>query len=152
MLVVIHDPNHQVLLLERADQPGFWQSVTGSKDSIQENTSDTAIRELFEETGIQAVGALNVAELGQAPSPLLTVINHQHHIQYEIFEHWRWRYAPGVTHNTEHWFSICVPSDTPVQLSPREHLQFAWLPAKQAGERCFSWSNAQAIERFIPSR
>lgn len=132
VLVVIHSPEGEVLLLERADHPGFWQSVTGSKDTLEESAIETAVREVMEETGLHT----------QAPHVLRDL---QHSIQYEIFEHWRWRYAPGVTHNTEHWFSLCVPRDVMVKLAPREHLQYQWLPWEEAAQRCFSWSNCDAI-------
>ena len=152
VLVVIHSPDNHVLLIERADQPGFWQSVTGSKDTHEELPADTACRELFEETGIAVAGVRTLQDIDAARPPVGWVIDRQHHIQYEIFQHWRWRYEPGVTHNTEHWFSVCVDRQTPIQLAPREHLQFAWLPPREAAERCFSWSNAQAIEMFLPFR
>lgn len=132
VLVVIHSPEGEVLLIERADHPGFWQSVTGSKDSLEESPMDTAVREVMEETGLHT-----------GPPHVLRDLNH--HIQYEIFEHWRWRYAPGVTHNTEHWFSLCVPRDVEVRLAPREHLRYEWLPWEDAAQRCFSWSNCDAI-------
>lgn len=133
VLVVIHTPGLEVLLMERADRPGFWQSVTGSLDSPDEALIDTAARELFEETGIVADGS--------------NVVLRDWHLSniYEIYPVWRHRYAPGVTHNTEHVFSVCVPRDTPIRLSPREHLQAAWLPCLEAADRCFSSSNAEAI-------
>ena len=46
VLVVIHTPDLQVLLIERADKPGFWQSVTGSKDTLEESLHETARREV----------------------------------------------------------------------------------------------------------
>ncbi|MDQ1831981.1 dihydroneopterin triphosphate diphosphatase [Massilia scottii] len=133
VLVVIHTPALEVLLIERADKPGFWQSVTGSLDAPDEPLLDTAARELFEETGIVADGdgiALRDWQLSNI---------------YEIYPVWRHRYAPGVTHNTEHVFSVCVPRDTPIVLSAREHLRHVWLPHVEAAERCFSSSNAEAI-------
>lgn len=133
VLVVIHTSAMEVLLLERADRPGFWQSVTGSLDAPDEPLLLTAARELFEETGIQADGELiRLRDWG------LSNI-------YEIYPVWRHRYAPGVTHNTEHVFSVCVSRDIPIVLSPREHLQHAWLPWLEAADRCFSSSNAEAI-------
>ncbi|MFC0132216.1 dihydroneopterin triphosphate diphosphatase [Massilia eurypsychrophila] len=133
VLVVIHTPALEVLLIERADRPGFWQSVTGSLDAPDEALIDTATRELFEETGIIADGAgIVLRDWG------LSNI-------YEIYPVWRHRYAPGVTHNTEHVFSVCVPRDAAVTLSPREHLNYAWLPYLDAADSCFSSSNAEAI-------
>jgi dATP pyrophosphohydrolase len=129
VLVVVHTADAQVLLLERADRPGFWQSVTGSKDSLDEPLETTARRELEEETGITA-GELRDWGLSNV---------------YEIYPVWRHRYAPGVTHNTEHVFGLTVPAGTPVRLAPREHLRYEWLPWREAADRCFSPSNAEAI-------
>ena len=139
VLVVIHTPALQVLLLERADHPGFWQSVTGSKDALDEPLWETCRREVQEETGIDA----------EAPGCRLTdwdLLN-----RYEIYPHWRHRYPPGVTHNTEHVFGLCVPPDTPVTIAPREHLGWRWLHWEEAAGCCFSWSNVEAI-RQLPAR
>lgn len=136
VLVVIHSPALEVLLLERAQQPGFWQNVTGSKDTLEESWETTAQREVFEETGI---------EVGSAAVPRHALQDWAFENIYEIYPIWRHRYAPGITHNTERVFSLCVPRDTPVVLSPREHTQYAWLPWREAADRCFSPSNAEAI-------
>ena len=136
VLVVIHTLDLQVLLIERADRPGFWQSVTGSKDAPDEAERDTALREVAEETGI-VIGSVQVPQSNLRDWNLLNV--------YEIYATWRHRYAPGVTHNTEHVFGLCVPRDVVVTLSPREHLRHAWLPMVEAADRCFSASNAEAI-------
>jgi dATP pyrophosphohydrolase len=133
VLVVIHTADLHVLLIERADRPGYWQSVTGSLDAVDEPLATTAARELFEETGIVADGeriALRDWQLANI---------------YEIYPVWRHRYAPGVTQNTEHVFSVQVPRDIPIVLSPREHLQYLWLPYLDAADKCFSSSNAEAI-------
>jgi dihydroneopterin triphosphate diphosphatase len=137
VLVVIHNANGEVLLIERADRPGFWQSVTGSLDFPEEPTREAAIREVFEETGI------DVAAL---PSDALQDM--QHAIDYEIYPDWRYRYAPGVTSNREHWFSLLVPNNAAVRLAPREHTAFEWLPYTEAAKRCFSESNTAAILRL----
>ncbi len=140
VLVVIYTPALDVLLIERADQPGFWQSVTGSKDFADEPLIETCIREVAEETGITV-----------SPSDLLPGVPRSAlrdwglRNVYEIYPVWRHRYAPGVTHNTEHVFGLCVPAGTPVTLSPREHLQHVWLPWREAADRCFSPSNAEAL-------
>jgi len=137
VLVVIHSADLQVLLLERTDRPGFWQSVTGSCDPGETVMAHTARREVFEETGIDA------AELD--------LLDWRKQNQYEIYQRWRGRYAPGVTHNTEHVFSLCLPEARPVVLAPREHLRFEWLPWRDAADKVFSWSNAEAI-RELPAR
>lgn len=136
VLVVIHSSDLQVLLIERADRPGSWQSVTGSKDALDEPSAVTAAREVAEETGI-AVGSPEV--------PLQRLRDWQQRNVYTIYPQWRHRYAPGVTSNTEHVFSLLVPRDLAITLAPREHLQWQWLPWREAAERCFSPSNAEAI-------
>ena len=131
VLVLIHTPALDVLLLQRTDNPGFWQSVTGSKDSLEEALRETARREVLEETGIAASSADFLD---------WTVSN-----TYEIYPNWRQRYAPGVVHNTEHVFSLCVTPGTSVRLSPREHTAYRWLPRFEAADLCFSPSNAEAL-------
>jgi dATP pyrophosphohydrolase len=133
---VIHSADLQVLLLERADHPGFWQSVTGSQDA-GETLRETAIREVAEETGLDA-------RLYKLEEWNLQNV-------YEIYAVWRHRYAPGVTHNTEHVFGLQLPAPMPVKLAPREHLAAQWLPWNEAAERVFSWSNRKAI-LMLPER
>ncbi|MGE5169207.1 MAG: dihydroneopterin triphosphate diphosphatase [Rudaea sp.] len=130
VLVVIHTADLHVLLLERADFPDHWQSVTGSRDQ-DEDLADTARREVLEETGI------GVAEYAL----------HDWHVanEYEIFPQWRHRYPPGTAVNTEHVFSLDVRVPVPVRLSAREHSRHVWLPFQAAAARCFSWSNRDAI-------
>lgn len=137
VLVVIHTPDLQVLLLERADHPGYWQSVTGSLNE-DETLEQTAVREVMEETRLDA------------RKYALTDWNVEN--QYKIFPEWRHRYPPRVTKNTEHVFGLLVPKPLPVAVAPREHLGFAWLPYQEAAQKCFSWSNRDAIlalPRFI---
>jgi dATP pyrophosphohydrolase len=136
VLVVIHTPALDVLLIERADRPGYWQSVTGSKDALDEPADETAIREVAEETGIV---------VGSAAVPRSALRDWGLHNVYEIYPVWRHRYAPGVSHNTEQVFGLTVPPGTPVVLAPREHLNFIWLPWREAADRCFSPSNAEAV-------
>jgi len=143
VLVVIHTAALDVLLIERADRPGFWQSVTGSKDRADEPLVETAVREVEEETGIV---------VGSDAVPLANLRDWGLSNVYEIYPVWRHRYAPGVTHNTEHVFGLRVPEGMAVRLAPREHLRHAWLPWREAADRCFSPSNAEAIlqlPRFI---
>ncbi|MFN4361043.1 MAG: dihydroneopterin triphosphate diphosphatase [Hylemonella sp.] len=140
VLVVVHTPALEVLLIRRADTKDYWQSVTGSKDHPDESFEATALREVAEETGIDAQAAGH------------RLIDWGLENVYEIYPGWRWRYAPGVIHNTEHLFSLCVPAGTPVTLSPREHTAWRWLPWREAAECCFSPSNAEAclmLPRFV---
>lgn len=131
VLVVVHTADLQVLLLERAARPGFWQSVTGSLDWPEEPLEAAAAREVMEETGIDAAsGGLerwNVANT------------------FEIYGRWRHRFAPGVTHNTEHVFGLALPGPVAVRLAAQEHVAFAWLPWREAAAKCFSWTNRDAI-------
>jgi dATP pyrophosphohydrolase len=136
VLVLVHTPDGKVLLIERADRPGFWQSVTGSQHA-GETLAETAARELSEETGIDAT-RYPLVDWGKQNV-------------FEIYPHWRRRYAPGITHNTEHVFSLEVPGPIEVKLAPREHLAQMWLPWREAADKAFSWSNAEAI-RELPAR
>ena len=136
VLVVIHSAELDVLLIERSDHPGYWQSVTGSKDKPDEAPIETAMREVAEETGI-LIGTPGVPAANLRDWRLSNI--------YEIYPVWRHRYAPGVTHNVEHVFGLRVPRDVAVTLAPREHLHHAWWPWREAADRCFSPSNAEAI-------
>ncbi len=136
VLVVVYTPELDVLLLERADRPGFWQSVTGSQDE-GETLNETAVRELREETGLDAAR--------------YELTDWRRQNRYEIYRRWRSRYAPGVTHNVEHVFGLRVPQPLEIALQPKEHLRHEWLPWRAAAERVFSWSNAEAI-RGLPER
>lgn len=155
VLVVIHTQALEVLLIERADRPGFWQSVTGSKDAVDEPLLETAIREVREETGIvvyrpllsgqDAGGVDDLQRREAAATSMENLRDWQLSNVYDIYPVWRHRYAPGVTKNTEHVFSLQVARDIPIALAPREHLQHVWLPYREAADKCFSASNAEAI-------
>lgn len=132
-LVLIHTEDLQVLIMERADKVGFWQSVTGSLEA-GETPRQAAIREVLEETGLHAE---------QFELQDWQVAN-----TYEIYPHWRYRYAPNVTTNVEHQFALVLPSTLPVQLAPDEHLQYAWVDWREAAQRVFSWTNVDAIKRL----
>lgn len=136
VLVVIHTPDLQVLLLERADHPGYWQSVTGSQHE-GEALRHTATREVNEETGLDTNRYL--------------LTDWQWQNRYDIYPEWRWRYAPGVMQNTEHTFGLQVPGPITVTVASREHLGFVWMPWQAAADKVFSWSNAEAI-RQLPTR
>ncbi|MEO7761675.1 MAG: dihydroneopterin triphosphate diphosphatase [Casimicrobiaceae bacterium] len=135
-LIVIHT-NARVLLIERADFTGFWQSVTGSQEP-GESLVQTATREVLEETGIDA------EQHGGVDNWRLCNL-------YEIFRQWRHRYPPGTTHNMEHVFGLRVPVDVSVRVAPAEHTGYCWLAPDAAAARCFSWSNREAIERLSRS-
>ena len=132
-LVLIYTEDFKVLLMERADKKAFWQSVTGSLEA-NETPSEAAAREVFEETGIHT----NQYALEDW---------HLSHV-YEIYAHWRYRYAPDVTHNTEHIFGLKVPTAIPIQLSEDEHVQYLWLDWKEAMDKVFSWTNVEAIKKL----
>jgi len=129
VLVVVHTAQAQVLLLERAAQPGFWQSVTGSREPDDPDLLATARRELAEETGL-TLGTLTDWRITN---------------RYEIWPQWRARYAPDVTHNTEHVFGFLVPEITVATLDPAEHTRQVWLPWQEAMEKVFSPTNRDAI-------
>ena len=135
VLVVIYTPALDVLLIRRADATDFWQSVTGSKDTLDESFVQTAAREVREETGL---------DCGPGTPLAPCLFDWQLENVYDIYPRWQHRYAPGVTRNTEHLFGLRVPVGTTVRLSPREHTHYQWLPYQQAAQACFSASNAEA--------
>ena len=131
VLVLVHTADREVLLLERALRAGYWQSVTGSLDELDEPLEQAAAREVREETGIDATAGR------------LTRWNVVY--TFEIYQQWRHRFAPGVVHNVEHVFALELSSRVPVAMAPQEHVAFAWLPWREAAAKCFSWSNRDAI-------
>jgi dATP pyrophosphohydrolase len=138
VLVVVYTRTGKVLLLRRADHPDFWQSVTGSMEWGDEQPAETAARELHEETGIRV-----------SPDGL-----EDWHLQqrYEIFPQFRYRYAPDVFENTEHFFSLELPREQDIVLSPGEHLEYVWVSFPEAIERVFSWTNRDALRHLLKDR
>ncbi|OUT96799.1 MAG: dihydroneopterin triphosphate diphosphatase [Betaproteobacteria bacterium TMED41] len=134
VLVVVHDKDLNILLLERADRDNFWQSITGSVDYLEEDLFEAAQRELREETGIIA-GSHDW-------------INWNFSREFKIFPQWKFKYEDNVEFNTEHIFSVCVESQNKITLSPREHVNFKWLFWREAAEKCFSWTNVLAIKEL----
>jgi len=131
VLVVVHTAQLEVLLLERVLRPGYWQSVTGSLNEVQEALEQAATREVHEETVIDArMGRL------ERWNVMYT---------FEIYRQWRHRFAPGVIHNAEHVFALRLPARAPVRLAADEHVAYTWLPWREAAAKCFSWSNRDAI-------
>lgn len=136
-LILIHTTDLQVLIMERADKPDFWQSVTGSLE-VGESPREAAIREVSEETGLDATQ--------------YDFQDWQTSNVYEIYPHWRHRYAPGVIENTEHLFGLCLPSPQAVILAPDEHLSYKWVDWREAAKRVFSWTNVDALKRLGEQR
>lgn len=134
VLVVIHTTDLQVLLIERADKAGFWQSVTGSVEATDASLRDTAMREVMEETGLD--------------TKLYNLTDWQVANEYEIYAHWRYRYAPSVTHNREHLFGLELPAPVAVKLAPDEHVRYEWVDWREAAKRVFSWTNVDALRRL----
>lgn len=137
-LVLIHTQDLQVLIMERADKEGFWQSVTGSLEAA-ETPMEAAIREVHEETGID----LKTMDASQYTLEDWHTLN-----VYEIYPHWRHRYAPGVTQNTEHLFGLTLPKPLPIQLAPDEHVRYEWVDWRDAAKRVFSWTNVDALSKL----
>ena len=133
VLVVVYTETGKVLLLRRADHEDFWQSVTGSMRWDETDPMQTAIRELKEETGIDA-------------GDVLVNLNLSH--QYEIFPQWRHRYAPDITHNTEHVFALKLPKVVDIRLNPNEHQEAVWLSFDDAVERLGSWTNRKVVDHL----
>ena len=132
-LVLIYTDDLQVLIMERADKPGYWQSVTGSLEQA-ETPLQTAIREVQEETGLDAAK--------------YTLQDWHASNIYEIYPHWRHRYAPEVTHNTEHLFGLLLPEPLPIKMAPDEHVQYEWVDWRDAAKRVFSWTNVDALSKL----
>ena len=131
--MLIHTVDLQVLIMERADKAGYWQSVTGSIEN-DETPKQAAIREVLEETGLDALA--------------YDLQDWQTSNVYEIYPHWQHRYAPGVTENTEHLFGLELPSKLPIQLAPNEHVKYEWVDWREAAQRVFSWTNVDALKKL----
>ena len=129
VLIVIHTDGGEFLLLERRRPPGFWQSVTGSLE-WGELADRAARREVVEETGITQ-GVL---------------VNLQWTQVYEILPAFGKVYAPGITRNLEHAFSLRLTQRLPVILSDSEHVQYRWVSGAEAADMVSSSTNRTVIE------
>jgi len=136
VLVVIYSMTGEVLLLERRQPAGYWQSVTGSLER-GESACDAAVREVGEETGLQVQESL---------------VDCAYSNRFEIIPAWRARYAPDVNWNTEHVFRVELASTDPICINAEEHVRAEWVPAQQAAERASSHTNRTAIERYVSAR
>ena len=134
LVVIFAQDTKRVLMLQRRDDPDFWQSVTGSLEE-GEAPWQTAQREVKEEVGIDILGEN------------LDLFDCQRCVEFELFVHLRRRYAPGVTRNKEHWFCLALPEERDVVIT--EHLAYQWLDAATAAALTKSWSNQQAIEEYV---
>ena len=135
VLVVVHTPELECLLLERVEPRGFWQSVTGTL-RLAETPAECAARELAEETGLGSVG-LRDAHVRRS---------------FPILPAWRSRYAPGVQSNVEHQWYLEVPEVRAVKIEPTEHVAYLWLPVEAAIEKVASWTNREALQRLKDAR
>lgn len=135
VLVVIYAENtRRVLMLQRRDDPDFWQSVTGSLET-DETPAETAIRELWEEVRLKI----------EAKSTALFDCDES--IEFEIFPYFRYKYAPNVTHCREHWFLLAVEQEFTPELT--EHLAFQWVSPTRAIQMTKSPNNAEAIRKYL---
>ena len=135
VLVVIYAKDtNRVLMLQRQDDPDFWQSVTGTIES-GETPKNTAVRELWEEV------RLEISENSTA------LFDCKESIEFEIFPHFRYKYAPNVTHCREHWFLLAMEQEFEPVLS--EHLAYQWVSPEQAIQMTKSSNNAEAIRKYI---
>ena len=135
VLVVIYaESTRRVLMLQRRDDPDFWQSVTGSLEA-DETPNETAIRELWEEVRLKiAVNSTALLDCNES-------------IEFEIFPHFRYKYAPNVTHCREHWFLLAVEQEFTPELT--EHLAFQWVSPTRAIQMTKSPNNAEAIRKYL---
>ncbi len=129
VLVVVYTLAGEFLLMRRTRPRDFWQSVTGSLRP-RETPRNAALRELFEETGLRAGGAL---------------VDLHHQVRFPILPAWRDRYAPGVRENREHWFALGLPGHRLVRLNGEEHSESRWVSAERALHLASSSTNRDAI-------
>lgn len=135
VLVVIYcQTTLRCLMMQRKDDPNFWQSVTGSLEN-NELPIETAIREVYEETGIDIVGSN------------LSLVDAKHVVEFEIFPQFRHRYAPQVKINKEHWFYLPLTTEVKPMLS--EHLAYQWMSIQDAANLTSSPNNREAIKKIV---
>ena len=138
VLVVVYTATGKVLLLKRADHLDFWQSVTGSLRWDEAEPRAAAARELREETGLSV--------------DLQQLRDFHRTYRYPIFPQWRHRYAPGVTENTEHVFTLELPGETALTIHSAEHGEYGWFPFAAAVAKATSWTNREVIEELAKAR
>ena len=132
VLVVVYTAAGEILLLERHEPAGWWQSVTGSLEP-GEAPHQAAVRELAEETGLAADGLVDLE------------MSHR----FTIAPAWRHKFAPGVTENLEHAFALELPGPADIRLDSAEHRGYAWLSRAAALAQASSWSNRAALEKVV---
>jgi dihydroneopterin triphosphate diphosphatase len=133
VLVVIYSKTGHVLMMQRAFPEEFWQSVTGSLE-WGEQAHEAAVRELKEETGLEAEGLID-CQVSQ---------------EFEIYSIWRDRYEPGIARNREHVFLLPLESCAAIKFDPREHSEIQWVSREEAIQMATSHTNSEAIARWVP--
>ena len=153
ILVVIYNQKNEVLLLQRYDNNNFWQSVTGSLNSLNEKIHIAAEREVFEETGIiiKSHININISKFKSLELPFYVLCNLNYNIIYDIYPQFRYKYPPFTLTNQEHWFALKIEYEKSydIKLSAYEHISFNWLNSELAKQNCFSPSNALAIQKIL---
>jgi dATP pyrophosphohydrolase len=131
--VIIFCSPKQILLLQRKDNPNYWQSITGSIEK-SESPWNCAIREVYEETALDT-NKHNLFDLSERN-------------QYKIYNEWAHRYEKNINFNIEHIFALHLNKKENIIINPEEHLDYAWFNLPDAIEKVFSWTNRKALIKF----
>ena len=134
-LTVVYNCAGQVLVMQRNDDPDFWQSVTGTLE-LDEKPIETALREVLEETGIDIIESA------------YQLVDCQKINTYDIRDRWKHRYPPGTPYNTEHVFAVEVANNQSISLT--EHSAYFWLDKTSAIKKVWSDTNREAILLYVP--